>query len=315
MNADTGTAGAAPPKVRTPARFSPAIALFVLSAVAFGAAASLLAAPVIPPPPQVVTGATGTPGSTVVLGIELVGFVLIGVAGWRIAVRLKDRVAYPNFAIAAVLLVFIATIAIAILLREFGHGFAGVGGSAPPPAANGTGSSSGGSGTNGTGNGFGVPLESGGVPGWVEYLAILVGGLVVATVVTPFLIAAHRDREARGTGRGATPSARATIGLALEGLDADPDADPRSRIVAAYARLLSRIEDGPFDLASLTPREIERECTVHLGVTPATSHELTLLFEEARYSPHPIPIASVERARASLTRALSDLDRHPRKAT
>ena len=295
----------------TPRRFSPAVAVFVLAAVAFGAAASLLAAPVVPPPPPVIGGATGTPGRVVVLGIELVAFLLIAVVGWRIVARLRDRVPYPSTAIAAVLLVFIGVIALEILLRFFGHGGGGFGTTPSPSPGNGTTPPSGGSGTNATEGGLGAPIGWTGLPAWTEYVLLLVGGAVTAVLITPYLIAAHRERATRAPIRPGPPSARASIDAALHHLDADPDADPRERIIAAYARLLERIETGPLELATLTPREIERECTLRLGVAPPTAHELTLLFEEARYSPHPIAVEAVGRARAALTRALADLGRRP----
>lgn len=311
MSADSpdrpGYASRPPPRPR----FSPAVAVFVLAAVAFGAAASLLAAPVVPPPPPVTGASAGTPGGVVIAIIELIAFLIIAVAGWRISLMMRDRVPYPRTALGGILIIFVVAIAFLVLLRVFGHGGGGSGVLAPPPTnGSGTPPSSGG-GPNGTGTGLGQPIEGTGIPQWVEYVAVLAAGVVAAVVIAPYLIASHRYREGLRRAPGAVPSARSTIGQALQGLDADPSADPRTRIIAAYARLLGRIEGSAIDLSTLTPREIERECTFKLGVTPATSHELTTLFEEARYSPHPIGPKAVDRARSALQRALTDLDRPP----
>ncbi|HKS59968.1 MAG TPA: DUF4129 domain-containing protein, partial [Thermoplasmata archaeon] len=93
--------------------------------------------------------------------------------------------------------------------------------------------------------------------------------------------------------------------LAVPG--AASDAEIRTRIVQLYSQLLQSVTPGLGNLSSRTAREIEDLGVSRLGLRRETSRELTRLFEEARYSTHPLGRSSLETARAALNRMLDDL--------
>jgi hypothetical protein len=95
-------------------------------------------------------------------------------------------------------------------------------------------------------------------------------------------------------------------------LDAIASADVRGKIVRLYADLLVGVGAGIEGLESRTAREIEAVCVGRLEVTAATARELTWLFEEARYSKHPMDAAAFRRARGALGALLVELQRFSR---
>ena len=115
-------------------------------------------------------------------------------------------------------------------------------------------------------------------------------------------------------------SPRAAIESAIESLRAHlirygeswgdrSDFEVRQRIIALYGTLLASVGAGLGNLDRHTPREVEWLAVRYLGVRASTAHELTWLFEEARYSTHPIAPASVDRAIQALARLVGDLER------
>ena len=85
--------------------------------------------------------------------------------------------------------------------------------------------------------------------------------------------------------------------------------DVRAVILACYARFCALL--GARGLAAqeaLTPREIEALAVERLAVSGESSDALTSLFEEARYSEHPLGDADRERAVRSLERIRLDLE-------
>jgi hypothetical protein len=90
---------------------------------------------------------------------------------------------------------------------------------------------------------------------------------------------------------------------------AGEDREVRERIIALYGSLLAAVGPGLGDLDRRTPREVEWLAVRYLGVRDSTAHELTWLFEEARYSTHRLPPSSVERAVNALARLVEDLQR------
>ncbi|MCI4367644.1 MAG: DUF4129 domain-containing protein [Thermoplasmata archaeon] len=297
---------------RTAARvgFSPGLAVFLIAAVAFGAAASLLAAPSTAPT-YVLSGTSNSNSSGAVL--QLGGLVIIGAVGAWLVYRVAKFTPMPGHTIAlgTCLVIFLFCIGFLVAAHYVGGapgaasrtqiGHNGTGGKGVPPGP-------GSIGNNGSGNGTGVPPTWFSFPVWLPY-AVLLGGVTVAVLVAlPFAVAVMREREQKPPPLETRESIRSTITQAIRDLDAMASMDPRRRIIAVYAQLLARIDAGKGGLEALTAREIEVECTTRLRVTPATAHELTNLFEEARYSSHPMTEPSVERARAALNRALADLD-------
>ena len=85
--------------------------------------------------------------------------------------------------------------------------------------------------------------------------------------------------------------------------------DVREAILICYARFCALLGARGLEAQeSLTPREIETMAVQRLAVSGDSSDALTSLFEEARYSEHPLGDADRERAVRSLERIRLDLE-------
>ncbi|MCI4354404.1 MAG: DUF4129 domain-containing protein, partial [Thermoplasmata archaeon] len=115
--------------------------------------------------------------------------------------------------------------------------------------------------------------------------------------------------------RDRTEPVRRSLEQALHALAQQNASDARGIIIGLYARLLEAVAPYLDELASATPREIERICIDRFGIASEHAHALTGLFEEARYSSHPFTDLQVERARTALAAALADLHLRPRAMT
>jgi hypothetical protein len=76
-----------------------------------------------------------------------------------------------------------------------------------------------------------------------------------------------------------------------------------------YVRFLDRVVPITGDLTMRTPEEIRADTLVPLGVRPAAAAQLTRIFEEARYSSHPIDATKAAGVREAVRLAASDLTR------
>ncbi len=158
---------------------------------------------------------------------------------------------------------------------------------------------------NASANASAVPTVAGIPLGYFLIIALVVA--VVAIAVT-FRLGAELMRPAppmrrRGSRREAAQAVRAAIEeLQLGG-------DVREAILACYARFCTLLgAKGLRAQEALTPREIEDLAIRKLSVSPESSDALTSLFEEARYSEHPLGDADRDRAVTSLERIRSDLE-------
>jgi len=179
-----------------------------------------------------------------------------------------------------------------------------------PPANNSTGVSSHPTGPSGANGSSGSP---GGIrfPPWIGFVAVAVIALVVVAVVLPGVRSVL-------AGRGPPPddgeSARAAARAARRALAGAVDAlgegrDPRAVIIALYGELLGRIVPMVGSVDPETPEEIRALHLVRLGISPMASESLTRLFEEARYSTHPLGPDAADRATEVIRRAEADLAR------
>jgi hypothetical protein len=173
--------------------------------------------------------------------------------------------------------------------------------------------------------------EDPGAPGWLRWaLAALLGaGLVALGVLLvqtwPGIGGLRRRRrtpgdpepderteEAPGEIGEADDAevARRAVEAALEPLR-DP-ADPRAAVIAAYARMESVLAER--DLGRRRP-EAPREYLARVldegGMPERSLTALTAMFEEARFSRHPIPESAPGRARGELENARAALDPTP----
>jgi len=92
-----------------------------------------------------------------------------------------------------------------------------------------------------------------------------------------------------GLGGDPAPTA-AAMGLAVHDarIALENGEDPRESIVRLYCRLLGRVAPTADDLASFTAAEIQRLRLAALPILPERAEAITRMFEEARYSSHPV---------------------------
>ena len=89
----------------------------------------------------------------------------------------------------------------------------------------------------------------------------------------------------------------------------DEGRDPRRVIVRLYDRLLSRVSPLGVGVEFSTAEEIRANQLLPLGVRRPAADTLTRLFEEARYSTHPMDAAAAGLARDAIRAAEADLSR------
>lgn len=291
-----------------PERFRNLAGVFLLAALLFGMAAALLAAS--PPAPARFVSSPGfflTYGDLEILSAIVVG----GFAAWfvyRVILRLRDPAGSDYFRRPAV--VFLVALLICVA-------FIGIVRALPPH-----GESTGGGRNNTTGptnmttpppGGLppSVSIGSTSVPGWGIYVAVLAGVALVAVVAVPIWLASRARGEVDVPGRSRAAlvrQAREEIAATLARLESDPNADPRALIEALYAKLLGTLEPKVEHLGPKTAREVEALAVAQLSLPRAAARELTDVFEEARYSTHPVTRNDADRARSALGRILAALD-------
>jgi phosphatidylglycerophosphate synthase len=242
--------------------------------------------------------------------LALLGIVLLLPLVSVVLQRLRGGMAYgPGFYLN-LLVIFGLLLLFVILFHLIHHG--GV------PATNGTAVVQNGSTCTPPATGCPAPPTGGGSatspsPWYDAYLVyvLLIAAVAVAVVALPRLGAwwSPKRREPEEEAASGPSAAEAELAKALRRLEEGADRDPaRVRIIRAYAELLRHVERGMPSLETATPREIEAACERRLRVSAATAHELTGLFEEARYAQRTaLPSDAVARAEAALRRALDEL--------
>jgi hypothetical protein len=300
-----------------PSHRSPSLLYAVLGlAILVGVGASLMIASA-PPPPQARSGQVIVDLPESVWGLLFLSPLIAGFAAILYRRLTEPSLGFPTRAL-------VLFVVILLLGAFFVFSFAETGGgrsgqiyiyTSPPPTNH-----SGSNGTNGTGpngtNGTHTNLSGGlmgasvlRLPPWFS-LALVLGlvGLVGALAI-PGLIARLVDRAPRV--RGVPPPDRGQVRAALSDAEAaiDRGEDPRETVVRLYVRLLSVLGPKVGDLSCLTADEIRVRALAALGVRPSASEALTRLFEEARYSTHPIGPAESGRFREAVHLATTDLMR------
>jgi hypothetical protein len=297
-------------------RLSPVALIVVLAAVLLGVAAALLSgAPTAPPPVPSSAGTFVTYGDLIVFAWIIIGAVVAWVV-YRFVQRMRDPsggAMMSRFATGA-LAAGLICVGFLVIVRLFVH-TGPSGSSRAVPQNNSTGNPTPPTGSTSTpGNFTAGPVH---IPGWEAYVGLLVVAVVLALVAVPvgaYLVARRREASEEPSGPTPLDRSRAAIASTLAALEADPNADPRALVEALYGRLLESVRDRVGGVDARTPREIERLAVPALGLPPPAARELTALFEEARYSPHPIGPGDVDRARRALRGILDRIDagRRPR---
>ena len=143
-----------------------------------------------------------------------------------------------------------------------------------------------------------VPTDTGRgfvLPAWLPWTLIVIVGTGIGVGAIAFLL--HRNGAVdESSDQGA---ARAAVQAAIGALDTDED--PRSAVIAAYLAM-----EGTFAAQGIVrspaeaPREYLRRVLASSTATDREARTLTSLFEEARFSRHPISERVRELALASL---------------
>jgi hypothetical protein len=137
------------------------------------------------------------------------------------------------------------------------------------------------------------------LPSWLP--GTVLGVLAVSVVLLGAWLMARRS-PALGEGPLSRPGTRAAVEAAIEALDSNQD--PRGAVIAAYAAMERTL--AVHDLGRLTseaPREYLRRVLAASQAPTRQAAIITGLFEEARFSTHPIS----EHARSRTLAALSAL--------
>ena len=302
----TGAVGAAP-------RVSWVLLVVVVAALAVGAAATVLVNAAGASPPS--SGPTSliylSPWEVTIASTAL----LVLFFGWTFVVMRIGRTSNSTLnrmSITALMAILLAVIFLVVIhVFNFGGALFGSGnstgqpppGSTPPP----------GSGGNGPTPGQGGVVTIPNLPAWVPFV-ILAGILLLVVLVA---VPTARDLlEERRRGRGDASRAQhandVRAALSQASADLDLGADPRETVLALYAGLLARLRPMAMEIDTSTPEEIRTGPLERLGVRPEAARTLTRLFEEARYSTHPMGAEAGNRARRAVRVALEDLDRSNR---
>ncbi|HJS94034.1 MAG TPA: DUF4129 domain-containing protein [Solirubrobacteraceae bacterium] len=148
-------------------------------------------------------------------------------------------------------------------------------------------------GTSATAGGFTLPA-------WLPWTLLAIAGIALATVVAVLWL--RRSRPALEA-----PELSATHAAVAAAIDAlDTETDPRRAVIAAYSAMQRSLgERGIVRSPAEAPREYLSRALMAGHGTERETRTLTNLFEEARYSMHPIP----ERFRELALSALYSLER------
>ena len=261
--------------------------------------------------------------SNTVLGYSILGFlgaltgllVLMGLFG-----RSRTGPGLPRRSLVTVLVLLLVAILFVLAARVFSGGgplptgavpvgvnsTANSTGTVSPPSLNTS------NGSSGVSSPFLVP----GVPGWVPYVLVTGVLVVVAAVAVPRVqrIVEERRRArqlSRDRHRAPTEVRRA---LEVAAGELEGGGDPRTVIVRLYGDLLARLWPMVGSLDPHTPEEIRALHLERLGIRREAAMRLTRLFEEARYSSHPLGEATLLEARHAIAAVLADLARIPEAA-
>ena len=290
-------------------RTSPVLLCVVAIAVAVGAAANLVASA----RPPVGVAATTAPSYS--LPAWVWGVLLLSPFAAVTAALVHQRLTggafkFPGFAVAFALAILGVLVLFAILGSSLPAGGLNLGsGSTHNPGGNSTG---GGNQSGGGGGGSGPlglpPVSSFHLPVGTYLVAAIVAALAIAGLAIPSAWGAFSRRRDRAGGNAPPVEAvRSALEHAAAGITAG--SSPRAVIERLYADLLVRVVQVAGDVSGRTPEEIRSDLLLPLGVRPPAATALTRLFEEARYSTHPMGSEAADRVRSAVGAAAADLMR------
>jgi hypothetical protein len=290
---------------RNPPRPSLLLLVVLLCSLAVGAAASIVVAarttPTFAPGPT--SELYVSPGIVVLFAALLFGAIVASILYQRVS----GANPLPGRTVAVPLVIILGLVLFVVLYRYFGgplltaNGNGNGTGSKTPPA-NGT-PPPGNNSLGGPGGTF-TFLH---LPSWFAFAAVAVIAVVAVLAVLPRVTAYLAERREGEGPAGATREAREVLDTARERLAAGDDA--RGVILELYGALLYRVAPLAGNLDPVTPEEIRSQHLLRLGIRREAADELTRLFEEARYSSHPLDPGAAERALRAIETAEQDLSR------
>ena len=296
---------------RSAARVSWVLLVVLVSALAVGASASILVSATTAPPQPGSTSLVYLPSWVITaLSVVLIGFVLGTFVLWKLTAGPGSNL--TRMAVTILMVVLLGTFFI-LGAKFLGAGnWVGPGGYTPP---NGAGGPPGQNSTNltGTVNGSGGTISLlPGVPGWVPIVLLVIVVVLVVVVGVPsaqrYLAERHERAVARHRFDSLVPRGMQDA-LSRASTDLDLGGDPRTVILTLYAAMLTELRPMADNLGTSTPEEIRATHLLRLGVRPEAARTLTRLFEEARYSTHPMGPSESARAREAVRATLDDLAR------
>lgn len=295
-------------------RPSPILVVALLVALAAGAAASLLVGTAIAPsaPPSHASDLIVPPW--VVIGV-LLGLLIVLAAPFLYQRLTGGSTAVPGRVVVTILVVIlVATLFLVAFQLLTGSSVSPSGATQGPPSSGNSSGPPGGSGANVTNlSRVGAPtsLTIPGLPGWLPFALVAGFLLLVAVFAIPAVRAWVEDRRLSRLSYPPAPGERRELRVTLERAEESLErgGDPREVVLRLYGELLGRLGNVVGDLGPETPEEIRELHLVRLGIRAEPANELTRLFEEARYSSHPLGDEAAGRARSAVRSALVDLDR------
>ncbi len=298
-----------------PTASRPSIVLLLVLAIALasGAAASLLIGAATP------SGYTSSPAPLIVLPSSFFADLLLAVGVAILCGLVYQRLSGPTAPVPRRNVITVLFVVLfAILFIAAAHTFL-AGGPEPngkvlsTPVSNSTNSGGGNSSGSSPAAGPGGVLWSPSIPSWVPFLIIAGVAIAAVAIGLPQARAYLDERRQRSAGRDAAPAEAPDVRSALERANRSlaDGGDPRAAILELYESVLERLTSMVGSVELDTPEEIRTTHLLRLGIRPEPAEALTRLFEEARYSSHPLSPGAVDRARAAVREALADLARSP----
>lgn len=287
----------------------PIVLLVVLGvALASGAAASLLAGATTSP------GVAPGPATLIVFPIRWLAYGLFGAALAYAAYLLYIRMTGPTLRVPGRLMVTVLIgILLAVVFVLVLHSLTGpITTQTQPSTGHGTGQNQTYQNTSGL-YGSGGSIWSPSLPPWLPFVVLAAVALIALALAVPFA-RSYLDERRRGISVSKNPAKeKAELSAVLERANRalEEGGDPRTVILALYAAVLAHLTAMVGSVEVDTPEEIRRYHLVRLGIRSDTARELTRLFEEARYSTHPLGPEDGERARGVFREALQELTRAP----
>ncbi|HYA10489.1 MAG TPA: DUF4129 domain-containing protein [Thermoplasmata archaeon] len=301
---------------------SPFVIVAIVVAVLVGVVAAVLVG-TAPTPPAPRAGELSVTLPDQVWGLLFLSPLLVGLSMLVARRLLGENAKHPRrvlITVGVAALLAILFVAFSTYGSTGNSGTVSVGSGLHPPVnnstpTNGTPGSNGSQGSGATGLG---PASSVGLPAWSLLLTAAGLSAAVGLLAVPGALALLVGRRRRGRRRGSDGD-EATAADRQEARDAIAEAaraidrgdDPRATIVRLYMRLLVRFGPKLGEVGPLTPEEIRALVLDPLHVRRDASEALTRLFEEARYSAHPMGSEAAERCRVAFGTVESDLGRVP----